>query len=101
MGIRSFGFNEDGCAVYSYQQGALLIRLKDANRSIKFAPQTDGFNLTPSGHQLISLLPEGTAVSIREISENYRKNEFLGEIQCGKIKEDGEERTFVPDEGEN
>lgn len=96
MGPRSFGFLEAGYAVHAYASGAILIKLNEKQRAMKFTPQADGFNLSLPGKELMSLIPDQNAVSIEAIAENYRKNEFIGEILVGTIETiDGQSR-FVP-----
>ncbi|BCI65868.1 hypothetical protein [Acetobacter aceti] len=87
---------EAGYAVHAYASGAILIKLKEKQRAMKFTPQADGFNLSLPGKELMSLIPDQNAVSIEAIAENYRKNEFIGEILVGTIETiDGQSR-FVP-----
>lgn len=88
LGARQYGFSKDGYALHEYFQGSILISAKDKGLPLSFAPQADGFNITRSGKELFSLLPENKAASIEEIRDSYSKNLFLGEIRIG-IKEDG------------
>lgn len=95
-GPRDFGFFEAGYAVHAYANGAILINLKDKQRAFKFTPQADGFNLSIPGRELMSLVPDQNAVSIEGIAENYRKNEFIGDILVGIIETIDGQSQFVP-----
>lgn len=97
MGPRSYGFLEAGYAVHTYASGAILIKLKDKERVAKFTPQTDGFNLSMPGKELMPLLPDQNAVSIESIAENYRKNEFISDILVGKIETKDGRDMFMPE----
>lgn len=88
LGVRNCGFSKDGYALHEYFQGCILISLKDKGLPLHFAPQVDGFNITRSGKELFSILPENKSVDIEAIRDSYSKNRFLGEIRIGK-KEDG------------
>lgn len=96
IGPRNFGFLEVGYAVHVYENGVILINLKDKQSAFKFTPQADGFNLSIPGQELMSLIPGQNTVSIEDIAKNYRKNEFIGDILVGTIETIDGQSKFVP-----
>lgn len=95
-GARNYGFNSQGNVILSFADGAILLECKDKERAIsKFAPITDGFNLTRSGKELMGLLPTESKGSIENIAKKYREKEYFERVVCGNIIEEDGQLKFV------